>query len=750
MHKSPLDNPSSASSASGQERQRRPIISGPQTNVQPVGMQQTNVPIQAIGHGMVYNTHVPSPNIPSRMTQMTRHSSSPLMKHTQQPQAIMPNSGNMTMQNVSSHPISLSSRGPQSGQPGGVMQQSATAPQVVPLMNPPIYALEHNTVTYRNLSPTLVARPPIGMNINTQQQNFESNTNAPSIQHNFNTPLLHNPQQNALMLPSARITTSTVPTDLPSNPNRQARPLQMTLPISMQDTGPQQRQPVLSTTVPSGSTPQTTIPHLSMQRERSHQGAPSKPISHALILPAEPPRNINETNPTHVQTSPLSQAPSHLSNRNNSRPAVSDNHSILQPVHQQTPTHRSATMSPTMQHVSSHSSQQRNTQKANAQTVSQNSVKTTSAVSKTTSRTSHNKQSHKTSMKYTQQEASYQENVEAAQAADAARVLVMSSRQRTDSQRSMNSEHNVPNISRFSELSLGTSSINNGGVESSPRSNRYTGSVIMDYSISTSINDDYITKDQEIGLTPHNRGHKMKNRAAALDSGVKLRAPYGYQEDLEYIDIPSGSRRPIIYRISSADAEQVTEFNGDLLDSPYKDINVKEILDPLRKPEDAVLKLHYKHVFKSNHLNSLARVLCEKIEKEKIFNMKLSRLMYVLQGDDVMHQDLDFRLNPPPETVSTRGVKAEEVEGGLGFGVLNVGLQGSERSRGRLSQESKDPGLEVMIQARNELTSLLVISNEILRRYQETWEGLRKAIRRRDEVYCKLREIDALRQKEGQ
>ncbi|CAG8807477.1 9316_t:CDS:1, partial [Gigaspora rosea] len=374
-----------------------------------------------------------------------------------------------------------------------------------------------------------------------------------------------------------------------------------------------------------------------------------------------------------------------------------------------------ATMSPTMQHVSSHSSQQRNTQKANTQTVSQNSVKTTSAVSKTTSRTSHNKQSHKTSMKYTQQEASYQENVEAAQAADAARVLVMSSRQRTDSQRSMNSEHNVPNISRFSELSLGTSSINNGGVESSPRSNRYTGSVIMDYSISTSINDDFITKDQEIGLTPHNRGHKMKNRAAALDSGVKLRAPYGYQEDLEYIDIPSGSRRPIIYRISSADAEQVTEFNGDLLDSPYKDINVKEILDPLRKPEDAVLKLHYKHVFKSNHLNSLARVLCEKIEKEKIFNMKLSRLMYVLQGDDVMHQDLDFRLNPPPETVSTRGVKAEEVEGGLGFGVLNVGLQGSERSRGRLSQESKDPGLEVMIQARNELTSLLVISNEILR-----------------------------------
>ncbi|CAG8852114.1 9420_t:CDS:1, partial [Racocetra persica] len=49
MHKSPLDNPSSTGSASSQERQRRPLISGPQTNVhQPVGMQQTNVPIQAI------------------------------------------------------------------------------------------------------------------------------------------------------------------------------------------------------------------------------------------------------------------------------------------------------------------------------------------------------------------------------------------------------------------------------------------------------------------------------------------------------------------------------------------------------------------------------------------------------------------------------------------------------------------------------------------------------------------------------
>ncbi|CAG8538847.1 16097_t:CDS:2 [Cetraspora pellucida] len=738
-------------------------------------MQQTNVPIQAIrpniqqasnsqqntlqqgslsfsqspdpisplipNHGLVY------PNIPPRISQMTRHSSSPLMKHAQQPQAIMPNSGNMPMQSVSSHPIGLtsSSRGPQSGQPG-VMQQAATTPQVVPLMNPQIYALE--TVTYRtlvNTSPTSVARPLIGMNINTQQ-NFESNTNAPSIQHNFNAPLLHNSQQNSLMLPSTRMTTSTVPTDLPSNSNRQARSLQMSLPISMQDTGPQSRQPVLSTTVSSGSTPQTissTIPHLSMQRERSHQGTPSKPMSHALILPAEPPRNINETNSTHVQTSPLSQPSSHLSNRNNSRPVVSDSLPILQPVHQQTPTHRNVTISPTMQLASSHSSQQR---KPNTQTIAQNSAKTSSTNSKSshpTSRTSHHKQSHKTTMKYTQQEATYQENMEAA---DAARVLVMSSRQRADQQRSMNSEYNVHNISRFSELTLGTSSINN--VESSPRSSRY-GSVILDYSISTSLNDDFITNDHEIGLTPHNRGHKMKNRANALDSGVKLRAPYGYQEDLEYIDIPNGSRRPIIYHVST-DAEQATEFDGDLLDSPYKDINVKEILDPLKKPEDAVIKLHYKHIFKSNHLNSLARVLCEKIEKEKIFNMKLSRLMYVLQGDDVMHQDLDFRLNPPPETVSTRGVKAEEVEGGLGFGVLNVGLQGSDRSRGKLAQETKDPGLEIMIQVRNELTSLLVVSNEILRRYQETWEGLRKAIRRRDEVYCKLREIDALRQKEGQ
>ncbi|CAG8614547.1 2020_t:CDS:2, partial [Scutellospora calospora] len=363
MHKSPLDNPSlntpSTGSASGQERQRRLLISGSQpTAHQPVGMQQTNVPIQAIrpniqqgpntqqsplqqgslnfpqspdqmsplisGHGLVYNTHVPNPNIPTRITPMSRHSPSPHMKHTpQQPQAIMPNSGNMTMQSVSSHQIGLTSspRGPQSGQPGGVMQQAVTTPQVVPIMNPSqIYALD-STVTYRtlvNTSPTLVARPPIGMNINTQQQNFESDTNAPSIQHNFNTSLLHNSQPNTLMLPSARMTTSTVQTDLSSNSNRQARPLQMTLPISMQDTGPQSRQPVLSTTMPSGSTPQTissTIPHLSMQRERSHQGAPSKPMSHALILPAEPHRNINETNSTHVQTS-LSQSSSHLSNRN--------------------------------------------------------------------------------------------------------------------------------------------------------------------------------------------------------------------------------------------------------------------------------------------------------------------------------------------------------------------------------------------------------------------------------------------------
>ncbi|CAG8569470.1 12518_t:CDS:2, partial [Acaulospora morrowiae] len=754
MHKSSLDNPPlnsppAAASATGQERppQRRSIISGSQQT--PV-IQQTNVPIQTIRpnlqvsnaqqnviqpvnlnyqnpdqmnimqghHGLPFaNNRVPTSSVSSRMPQVTRHQSAPVMKHNpQQTQPIISNSGTL----VAGIPISMSNTA------------RTSSVQQTPLMNNPIYGT--HTDNYRSLtaSPNLAARP-IGMNMTP----FENITNNPTIQHGFNSAIHHNSQQqNPLMLQQTRMA-STVTNDLSSNSNRPVRP-PMALTVNLQDPVSQQRtQPTNS--AQSSQVLSAPAPHQSIQRERPIQGASTKSIP--LIRPAESPRSIIEPS-SHVQTS------SHTSNRG----AVSD--SISQPILQNTQpltVHSAIRTSQVSQQVMGHSSH-RSTQKGNSQGSSSTNAKSSlvsqkTSHSHTSSRSSH-KSSHKSAHRLSQNLSHLTPQDLDAEAADAANVLVMSSRQRVDQQRSVNMDHNVVSgINQYSELNGNGNILNSSmnGIESNQRGMSFFGNnTSIDYSVSNGINDESIMKE-EIGLTPHNRGHKMKNRAAALDGGVRLRAPYGYQEDLEPVDVPNGSRHHIIYRIHKPDIEHITEFNGDLSDNPYKDIDVKEILSPLKRPEDAVRKPHALHVLRSQHLDSLATSLREKIEQENNYRRYISRLMDILQGDDVMYQDLDFRLNPPPETISTRVVKAEEVECGLSFGVLNVGLQGSDRSKGKLAQETKDQGLEILIQVRNQLQSQLESSNEILRSYIKIHEGLLNAIRRRNQVYNKLREIDKQR-----
>ena len=73
---------------------------------------------------------------------------------------------------------------------------------------------------------------------------------------------------------------------------------------------------------------------------------------------------------------------------------------------------------------------------------------------------------------------------------------------------------------------------------------------------------------------PHNRGNKLKRHAKRLNTvRSKLRAPYGYHDDLEYIPVPSGRRRPIIYKIPR-NLDRMLEYSGDEDDSPYKDIKI--------------------------------------------------------------------------------------------------------------------------------------------------------------------------------
>ncbi|CAG8490651.1 2198_t:CDS:2 [Acaulospora colombiana] len=730
MHKSSLDNPPlnsppTAASTTGQERstQRRPIVSGPQQTQ----VIQTNVPIQAIRpnlqqvssaqQNVMQPVNLSFSQNPDQMNIMQ------VIKHNpQQTQPIMSNSGTLALQNVAGIPISManSARAPP-------VQPNSTQTQVVPLMNNSIYGSHTDTYRSMSASPSITARP-IGMSP------FENMANTPPIQHSFNSSIHHNSQQqNPLMLQSTRMTTPAVTNELPSSSNRPVHP-SMPLNVNLQE---QRTQP--ANQAPSPQILSASAPHQSMQRERSIQGTSTKPIP--LIRPAESPRSIMDSQPLQTST--------HTSTRNTARQDVSDG--ISQSILQNTQPLTVHSTVRTVQQTSGHNSH-RGVQKGTSQGSSpSNNSKSTSTSQKTShthtsSRASH-KSSHKSTHKITQSLLTPQE-LEAAEAVDAAHVLVMSSRQRVDQQRSVNMDHNiVSSINQYPELNGGGSIVNNNmnGIENNQRGIRFYGNnTPVDYSISNGINDEGILKE-EIGLTPHNRGHKMKNRAAALDGGVRLRAPYGYQEELEPVDVPNGSRHHIIYRIHKADVENFTEFDGDPTDNPYKDIDIKEILSPLKRPEDAVRKSHCLNVLKSQHLDSLATSLREKIEQENNYRKKISRLMDILQGDDVMYQDLDFRLNPPPETVSTRVVKAEEVECGLSFGVLNVGLQGSDRSKGKLAQETKDQGLEILIQVRNQLQSQLESSNEILRSYIKIHEGLLNAIRRRNQVYSKLREIDKQR-----
>ncbi|CAJ0633710.1 7808_t:CDS:2 [Entrophospora sp. SA101] len=258
--------------------------------------------------------------------------------------------------------------------------------------------------------------------------------------------------------------------------------------------------------------------------------------------------------------------------------------------------------------------------------------------------------------------------------------------------------------------------------------------------------EETIEKQGEIGLIPHNRGHKLKNRAYTIGEKSRLQAPYDIYQDIEYIDTPNNQRCPIIHKFSRNSILKAVECFNDLEFDPYKDINVREIFYPLEKLEDVVRKPHYKRILNDSSLTHCADFLMERIDNEKNFNNVISRLMTVLQGDDTMYPNLDFKLNPPSEIISTRVVKVEE-EGGVDLGVLGVGLQGNDRNRDIRVHEAKDQGLETLIAVREQLQEQISNSNEILRCLIESRNGVLKAIRQRDLLKVKIVSIDKHKKK---
>ncbi|CAG8483748.1 6300_t:CDS:2 [Ambispora gerdemannii] len=251
--------------------------------------------------------------------------------------------------------------------------------------------------------------------------------------------------------------------------------------------------------------------------------------------------------------------------------------------------------------------------------------------------------------------------------------------------------------------------------------------------------DEDSSSKEEIGFTPHNRGNKLKRRAEALNGGPKLKAPYGYHEDLEYIDPPSGKRRHIIYRIPQS-SETLLPFSGDEEENPYKEVSIKDILGPLETPEDIIRRPALKRVLRDLRLNKLAQQFSQMIEDEHRYNKILTRLYNILQGDDPMYQELDFRINPLPETVTTRVSKTEKSEGGSGFGVLNMGLQGNESIKGKRALEGKDDGLETLKEIREKLLEQLDFSGQFLTKLTSARAGIVGACKQKERLYIRMKE----------
>jgi hypothetical protein len=735
-----------------------PQTSLQQPNINPMiqrpiapGMQQVGqgmLPLQEqpqllAGRGIYPTSRQSAPSVGTTVSpRLSRQPLAPPLKQSTQSSPIMPTAGVSTFQNVSGQQLPIS---PNSRVPPGIRQ----SPQASFYTNQ-MYPVVDQTSNYRSVSGTNASvRPPSmssgRMSLPPQQPSHQSSANMPTLPHTYNPSLHHTSQQsNPSMLPPQGMQPHPSPRLASSHSDLQSTSARTTRPPLTNSMVVHDNRPSSTSTLTQG------VQQLSLHRERSSiQETSSKmtPIPHAALRPTEGQRSMQESGPQAMQGI---QPISHTSNRTSSQSYVSDAPPPLISQGVQLATNIRSNPKLLPQHAPIQPAQ-RISQKPSSPIISQASVKTSQASPKTlhsSTKSSHrsHKNGHHNSQKSVHQPTQLTASQQASQRAEiteAAQVLYMSSRSREDPLRYMNSSLN-PQYAALSNIHINPGE----GSHYIHHRTRYTGPMSLDNSMTRGMNDESISREQDIGLVPHNRGHKMKHRAEALDSGVKLRAPYGYVEDKEEVEIPNGTRRPIIYRENKEATDQATEFEGDPNDNPYKDINVEDILGPLEKPEDAVRKSHYRRILKSKHLESLANELMERIEKEHEFNKKISRLMIVLQGDDDMHQELDFRLNPPPETVSTRVFKAEEVEGGKNFGVLNVGLQGNDRSKGKRAQEAKDQGLENLIMVREQLQEQLENSNEILRRYNETREGILKAIRQKNMIYRRLCEIDKQRKKE--
>ncbi|KAG4304739.1 hypothetical protein PORY_001792 [Pneumocystis oryctolagi] len=170
-----------------------------------------------------------------------------------------------------------------------------------------------------------------------------------------------------------------------------------------------------------------------------------------------------------------------------------------------------------------------------------------------------------------------------------------------------------------------------------------------------------------VGMYVGNRGRKLKRKARYAYRG-KLGIPSNILTDKRTVYYGLKQRTVIQRkkrRTTSGDTEGDVSTNSD---DPYHDIHIDELLAPIVHPADLSRHRSYHKSLTQSCLANLSIQLLDVIAEEREYNIKLSKLLFILLGDDwsiqmafLTNEKIDIKeKNDVTETCGDPAVKLEQ------------------------------------------------------------------------------------------
>lgn len=138
-----------------------------------------------------------------------------------------------------------------------------------------------------------------------------------------------------------------------------------------------------------------------------------------------------------------------------------------------------------------------------------------------------------------------------------------------------------------------------------------------------------------------NRGRKLKRKARYAYRG-KLGVPSSILTDRKTVHYGYKKRMVIQRKKMHSDSADKDDEELTNSDDPYKDIHIDELLAPISHPADLSRRRSYHRSLTRSYLENLSKKLLDAISEEHAYNIKLSKLLFVLLGDDTsMNMDMN-------------------------------------------------------------------------------------------------------------